>query len=306
MADAPRHTLDQLVVLQAIAETGSFAGAARALHRVPSAVSYTVAGLEEALNVEVFDRSGHKAVLTEAGRRLLEASAEVLQSARRLDALGASFREGWEPGLQVVVDGALPMAPLLRALRRFAARRLPTRIRLDVEYQAGVPEVFDRNEADLMLVLEFDATGILEAEPLPAFDMVLLAHPDHRLAHMEAPGREDLLGDVEIVVKDSSTRFAEDPRESWFGAAHVLYLSDFHAKRLALMEGLGFGWMPEHLVVSELQAGALVPIEVPEGHRWTYHPKLARRADRPLGPAGRLMRDLMVEELRQAVHVQDS
>lgn len=304
MAQAPRHTLDQLVVLQAIVETGSFAAAARRLHRVPSAVSYAVAGLEDALGVAVFDRSGHRAVLTEAGRRLLEASAEVLAAARRLEDLGASFQEGWEPGVQLVVDGALPMPPLLRALRRFTQRDLPTHVRLDVEYQAGVPEVFDRNEADLMLVLEFDATGLLEAEPLPPFEMVLLARPDHRLLGLPRPRREDLLGEVEIVVKDSSSRFAEEPRESWFGSAHVLYLSDFHAKRLALLEGLGFGWMPEHLIREELDAGQLVPIEVVEGHRWTYHPKLARRADRPLGPAGRLLRDLLVAELRGEV-VQD-
>ena len=85
MSSAPRHTLDQLLVLEAIARTGTFAAAARELHRVPSAVSYTVKTLEESLAVSLFDRSGHRARLTPAGRRILESGAEILRRARALD-----------------------------------------------------------------------------------------------------------------------------------------------------------------------------------------------------------------------------
>jgi DNA-binding transcriptional LysR family regulator len=106
MSSAPRHTLDQLLVLDAILRTGSFAAAARSLHRVPSAVSHAVARLEESLGIAVFDRSGHRAVLTDAGHRILEAGREVLAAARRLDVMADGLQAGWEPTLQVVVDGA--------------------------------------------------------------------------------------------------------------------------------------------------------------------------------------------------------
>jgi len=293
MSHAPRHTLDQLLVLEAIATHGSFAAAARSLHRVPSAVTYAIQSLEGAVGVALFDRSGHRAVLTDAGRRVLEEGAGVLQAARRLDATAQSLHAGWEPQLHVVVDGALPLAPMLSALRQFIDAGTPTRVRLDVEYQEGVSEVFTRREADLMVVLEFDATGALEAEPLAPFDMVLLAAPSHPLMALDEPTRRDLDEYVEIVVKDSASRFGEDPREAWFGAAHVLYLSDFHAKREALHAGLGFGWMPEHLVETDLAEGTLRPLCLPDGHRWTYHPKLARASARPLGRGGRLMWDLV-------------
>ena len=105
---APRHTLDQLVVLEAIVEHGSFAAAGRALHRVPSAITYTVKGLEEAVGVEVFDRSGHRAVLTAAGQQVLAAGRRVLAEARSLDASARSLRDGWEPELRVVIGGRSP------------------------------------------------------------------------------------------------------------------------------------------------------------------------------------------------------
>ncbi|MCW6510044.1 LysR family transcriptional regulator [Lichenifustis flavocetrariae] len=53
-------SLDQLKVLVAVADTGSFSAAARKLGRVQSAISQTVQTLEDAQGVQLFDRSGHK------------------------------------------------------------------------------------------------------------------------------------------------------------------------------------------------------------------------------------------------------
>ena len=60
-------SLESLEVLDAIARKGSFAAAAESLFRVPSALTYTVRRLEEDLGVSLFNRSGHRAELTEAG-----------------------------------------------------------------------------------------------------------------------------------------------------------------------------------------------------------------------------------------------
>ncbi len=59
---------------------GSFAKAARELNKVPSAVTYAIRKLEDGLDVLLFDRSGHRAVLTPAGETLLKDGRHVLQS----------------------------------------------------------------------------------------------------------------------------------------------------------------------------------------------------------------------------------
>ena len=99
-------TLDQLLTLESIVRTGSFAKAAKELHRVPSAVSYLVRGLESAIGIDIFDRSRRKAELTPAGRQLLEAARDVLAKAQTLERVAAELKGGWEPDLHVVVDGA--------------------------------------------------------------------------------------------------------------------------------------------------------------------------------------------------------
>ncbi len=296
MPEPIRHTLDQLEVLDAIDRTGSFAAAARVLHRVPSAVSHAVARLEEALGVAVFDRSGHRAVLTGAGRRVLDAGREVLESARRLDLLAVGLQDGWEPSLHVVVDGALPMSPILRALRRFIAEGLPTRVRLDVEHRKGVIWRWQADDADLMCVLGLEEADGCVVTRLPSLSMVLVVGSSHPLAACEAVTRAMLKEHVELLVRDSDPATREGD-EAWFGAGHLVHLSDFPTKRQALLDGLGFGWMPRALVADDLQQGTLRSVPLADGDdSWTFSPLLVRRADRVQGPASRRFEVLLVEE----------
>lgn len=297
----PDHTLDQLLVLEAIAETGSFAGAARQLGRVPSAVSHTVARLEEALGVELFDRSGHRARLSAAGHRIREGAAEVLAAARRLDQLAHGLQDGWEPTLQVVADGALPTAPVLRALRRFLDEDHPTQVRLDIEFRQGVLDRFTDDGADLMLALGLEEAEGCVTVPLPPVPMVLVVGAGHPLARCAAPDRRALDGHAELLVRDSSPRVAAGA-EAWFGGrSRKVHLSDFPTKRRALLESLGFGWMPVHMIDGDLRAGTLVALALDgEPARWTWQPLLVRRADRLPGPAARRFMALLAEEHGQA------
>lgn len=284
-------TLDQLLALDAIARTGSFTKAAAELHKVPSAVSYLVRGLETGLGVEVFDRSGRKAQLTRGGRRILEASRSVLDQARALEAVAAELRDGWEPELHVVVDGALPMDPLMRCLRRFADPAVPTLLRVDVEYQEGVVDRFEGSPADVALVLGFAGDGDDEGYdclPLPDLELLLVAAPSHPL--VGAPVTEERrAGHAELVVRDSSPRFAQQSKRSFMGSRNVVFLSDFHSKRLALLDAAGYGWIPRHFIAGDLDAGRLVLLDA-EPNRWTYHPQVVTRTGQRLGRAGRLFR----------------
>ena len=62
----------------AIAETGSFSLAAEQLHLTQPAVSKRIAGLEQQLDVRLFDRLGREIGLTEAGRALLPRAYRIL------------------------------------------------------------------------------------------------------------------------------------------------------------------------------------------------------------------------------------
>ena len=282
-------TLDQLLALEAIARTGSFAKAAKDLHRVPSAVSYLVRELESAFGVEVFDRSRRKAELTSAGRKLLEASREVLESAQALDRVAIELRGGWEPDLHVVVDGALPMGPVSRCLRRFADPDVPTCLRVDVEYQEGVVDMFEDSSADVALVLGFAGDGDddgYDCRPLEELELLLVAAPDHPLASEEITPETRAMH-AELVVRDSSPRFEKRSKPSFIGSRNVVFLSDFHSKRAALLDGAGYGWIPRHFVAEDLETDALQLLES-DPNCWTYYPQVVTQEGAKLGRAAEL------------------
>src|SRR6185295_12007655 len=99
-----RLSLDSIHVLDAIDRNGSFALAAAELHRVPSAITYSVKQLEEGLGVELFDRKGHRAILTDAGRELLSEGRHLLRAAADLECRVQQVAKGWESELRLAVD----------------------------------------------------------------------------------------------------------------------------------------------------------------------------------------------------------
>ena len=77
MAEIP-FTLDQLRILKAIVDEGSFKKAADSLFVTQPAVSLQVQNLEKQLEIAIFDRGGRKAQLTEAGQLLLKYCEKIL------------------------------------------------------------------------------------------------------------------------------------------------------------------------------------------------------------------------------------
>ena len=94
-------TPDSLAMLQVIAETGSFAAAARQLGVVPSALTYRVRQIEEALDVLLFDRSARQARPTEAGGELLREGARLLEEVEAVAHRVRRVATGWEPQLTI-------------------------------------------------------------------------------------------------------------------------------------------------------------------------------------------------------------
>ena len=90
-------TLDQVQMFVAAVDEGSFSAAGRKLSRVQSAVSYGIANLEEAIGVQLFDRSSRSPHLTPEGEGLLIEARALLDQMRVFHARASSMRTGLEP-----------------------------------------------------------------------------------------------------------------------------------------------------------------------------------------------------------------
>jgi DNA-binding transcriptional LysR family regulator len=277
-----RPDIDALEALDAVVAEGGLAGAAARLHKVPSAVNYQIRKLEQQLGVALLDRSGYRVRLTDAGALILAEGRRLLAQADQVTALALQCASGWEARLTLVIDGILPLAPTLAALKTLADERVPTRIQVRVEFLGGVQRRFEEDRADLMLVKDVVAAPEWVLQPMEDIECLLLASARHPLAARSRVTLADLHAEVELSVQDSGAR--TDDRHM-FGGERVFLLSDFGAKREALLAGVGFGWMPRYRVEADLAAGRLVEIPYVGGSRYRFTPQLVRREARTPGKA---------------------
>lgn len=287
--------LEGLRVLSTVVSEGSFARAALALNKTQSAVSYQVHKLEQQLGTAVFDRSAYRAELTPVGERILVEGQRLLDQAQYVSSLVEQFSEGWEPRLELVVDGMLPSARLLAVLKEMADLNIPTHIQLRVEFLGGVGQRFEQAGAELMLTLVPLSDTRLSVQALADLETVLVVAPEHPLALAKGAELAVLQQHVELTVHDSSYNKAHGGTQT-FGGERVFYLSDFRAKKEALMMALGYGWMPLDQVEYELQAGTLVELDYLGGSRHRYTPMLVRRLDQPVGRAGQLLSEKLQQQ----------
>ncbi|MFM8590857.1 MAG: LysR family transcriptional regulator, partial [Limnohabitans sp.] len=136
---SPRDWLtpETLIMLQTIGQQGSFAAAARQLGRVPSALTYRVRQLEDALDVLLFDRSARQARPTAAGRERLREATRLLDD---MDALANRVRRvatGWEGVLTVTLDSLNSRSVVMDLCDAFLSLQAPTRLRLRHETLSG-------------------------------------------------------------------------------------------------------------------------------------------------------------------------
>lgn len=294
-----RLDIDAIKVLELVVEQGSFAKAADKLHRAQSAVSYQIKKLEQQLGVALFDRSQYRAELTPEGKAILTEGKKLLQQANNLQVLADRFSEGWEPRLEIVIDGALPMEPVMQALKKMSDLDIPTRIQLKTEFLSGVQQRFERDGSDLMLVKELQSNPYLNVKPLPDITFVLLASPEHPLAQARQLELRHLHEHVELTIQDSGEVDKSHQDDLQFGGDRVFYLSGFISKKKALLMGLGYGWMPAYQIKDDIEQGRLVELDYLGGSRFVFTPQLVHSSVRPLGRAGRLFSDFIVKEFNR-------
>ncbi len=261
-----RLTLDALTVLEAIDRKGSFAAAAEELHRVPSAITYAVQKLEEDLGVLLFDRRGHRAVLTDAGQELLREGRHLLQAATELEARVKRVATGYEVELRIAVDDILPKERLYPLLQEFYREACGTRLRLLTEVYGGAWDALATGRADLVLGApgEGPAGGGYSTRPLGTVQWQFMVAPTHPLAQAPEPiPPEEIVKYRSIAAADSSRNLP--PRTSGLlSGQDVLTVADMRDKIEFQCAGFGVGYLPVHMVRAEVAAGKLVVKQVLE------------------------------------------
>jgi DNA-binding transcriptional LysR family regulator len=301
-----RHlSLRQLQVVRTVAELGSMARAAEALHMTGPAVTQQVQQLEKTLGAPVFDRLGRRLRLTAVGERVSTAAGDVQTRLgllyKDLDALRK--RDDGTLRLGILGTGTHILPPLLAEFRQRAPGIAVQMMVLPRDEL--VRHVLD-GDVDLALMgrgaetgtEQAAASGRLVREPFAGNPHVIIAWPGHPLAGVRGIAPIELRHET-VVQREpgSGTRAMLDA----FLAVHRIApreritVSGNEMAKHAVMSRLGISLTSMHTLFLELKTGALVRLHVdhtPIERTWyvVYHP------DRWLPPAAAAFRDYLLDE----------
>ncbi|MDB4937112.1 MAG: lysR [Labilithrix sp.] len=280
-------TLDQLRALVSVVEEGSFSAAARKLHRVQSAISTSMANLENQLGVAIWDRSTKVAKLTDQGQAVLASARRVLAEVDSLRQVTAAMVLGVEASVSLCVDALFPVSALIDLCTGFANELPAVDLRIDVQLLSAVSARVLSGAATLGVVSPLGLAPGLERKALAPIWMIPVVSPRHPLAAEKGRITTRRLADVvQIVLSERIDAGVADqavlsPR-SW-------RVADLHTKHMLLRAGLGWGNLPFHVVRDDLRTKKLVAIRLESWgeHDQTLPLTAVYRSDTTLGPAHR-------------------
>lgn len=285
---------DSVRVFLAVLDHGSFSAAARALGRVPSAVSLAIGQLEAELGLELFDRQGREPRPLDAARALEPRARLVASQLRRLEADALSLHAGLERRLRLAIAPELVSGPWTAPLS-VLAREFPS---LEVEVMS-VPQAdavlrLHAGGADLALVFERERQDEREAfEEVGSEVMVAVLAPGFPLP--STPGRRPRLEDLHDLRQIVMTASQGSHQDSRFILSRHVWRTDSQFATLSLVQaGLGWALLPRALAQGAIGAGTLVEIDFDNAsNRLPLPVDLVWSRERPLGLGARRYIELM-------------
>lgn len=253
-------SIESLEVIDAISRKGSFAAAAESLFRVPSALTYTVRKLEEDLGLSLFDRSGHRAILTKAGEELIKEGRPLLEAAQVLESRVKRVATGIETDITIAISDLFSNTAILQALADFYLQDFGTRVKLTREVFGGSWDALITGRADISMGAPGDmpSGGGYATKLIGNLDFVFAVAPQHPLASLKEPlNSQNIIQYRAVAVADSSRNLP--PRTAGILTGQdVLTVHNMESKLEAQIMGLGVGYVPKHLALRYAKAGKLI------------------------------------------------
>ncbi len=289
----PKSTLEQWRILQAVVDAGGYAQAAELLNKSQSSLNHAVAKLQNQLGVELLQVLGRKAFLTEAGEVMLRRSRLLTQQIEDLELLAASIDIGWEPEIRIAVELIYPKSFLYQALAQFYPQSRGSRIQIIDTVITGTTEIIQEAKADLVIA----ATGVIPkgflGEPIYIAHMIPVIGVNHTLASETSLGLEQLSQFLQIVIRDTASKPQDGPG-GWLKAEQRWTVSNFYEAIEILKSGIGFSWLPQHLVDPLLDNGQLLRLPLKQSSERLVPMSILTPKEEKLGPGSRQLRQLIL------------
>ena len=292
-------TLKQLRILSEACRTGSFVGAAEAVHLSPPAVTMQIKALEEEVGLPLFDRSEKRLRPTLAGLELHTAAESIARTLADAATAIEAMRGGEGGTVSVgVVSTAKYFAPF--ALGAFRQAHPAIDLKLTIGNREDIIDRFGRMEFDIAIMGRPPEHLGVEQVEIGDNPHVIVAAPGHRCVGKRRLTATQIAAEPFLMREPGSgTRMLTERLLAEAGAVPnvVMEIGSNETIKQAVMAGLGIALISAHTVATELHDGRLAILDVeglPIVRKWYVVTLKSKR----LLPAARALRDFWVREGR--------
>jgi len=284
-------TLEQIRTLCCIIECGTLKKAADNLHKTQPALSMAIRKLEDEYGFQILARDNYRLTLTEAGKSFYYKAQELLQSSEQLNSLGKHLGIGHEANIRLGYDAICPISDMLDILKSCQEKFPYTEIDLIGETRFGALDLLKKREVDLAISPwwpSFYALGDLESLPISHFKVIMVAAPQI-FGEKQNVAISDLKQHVHISIEESDLSF--DTRDLvLLKGCRQWRTRDAYTLKSLLVEGLGWGYVPEFMVEQEIKNGQLARL-IPDNleHVISGEIRIVKRQEYTLGPVSSMI-----------------
>ncbi len=249
-----------LVVIDTVARRGSFSAAADELHKVPSAISYTVKSIENKLNVILFKRLHRKVKLTPAGVYFVEQARLLLKQMDDIKFQTQRVANGWQSSVSIALDNVVREASVNQLVRDFYDEFPDVELLLTMEVFNGVWDALADGRADIAIgaTASVPIAGNISYRAMGSLSWDFVVSVDHELAGHSGPLKESELIHYPCICLDDSSRKLPK-RTTWLlDNQRRLVVPNWHSAEQCFIAGLGIGIMPSHRSKPLVEKGLLI------------------------------------------------
>lgn len=249
-----------LVVIDSVARLGSFSAAADELHKVPSAISYSVKSIENKLNVTLFKRLHRKVELTPAGGYFVEQARLLLKQMADIKFQTQRVANGWHSSVSIALDTVVREASVNQLVSNFYNEFPDIELLLTMEVFNGVWDALADGRADIAIgaTASIPIAGNIAYRAMGSLSWDFVISTKHPLATYDDPLKESELRHYPCICLDDSSRKLPK-RTTWLlDNQKRLVVPNWHSAEQCFIAGLGIGLLPSHRSKPLIEKGLLV------------------------------------------------
>jgi len=249
-----------LTVIDTVARRGSFSTAADELHKVPSAISYTVKLIEDKLGVLLFKRLHRRVELTPAGEYFVDQARSLLKQMADMQLQTQRVANGWQSSVAIALDNVVREASVNQLVADFYQQFPDIELLLTMEVFNGVWDALVDDRADIAIgaTSAVPITGGVAYRAMGELSWEFVVSINHPLAKESEPLLDQQLIEFPSICLEDSARTLPK-RTTWLlNNQRRLVVPNWHSAEQVFIAGLGVGVMPTHRATPLIKKGLLV------------------------------------------------